>query len=71
MLKVFKRIFAAKKMREEQLALGKYVWFNRQDKIKRLTVLNEALEMDLREAKDSLRREIELNAKLMAKGTNK
>lgn len=71
MFRIIKSIFDCKKRRKEQMALGKYVWHNRQDKIRRLSALNDALSRDLEVAKDSLQREIELNAKLMAKGTNK
>jgi hypothetical protein len=68
MFRIIKSIFKGKKMRADQLALGKYIWQNRQDKIARLETLNEGLKKEVIQLKSSLAREIALNAKIMVKG---
>jgi hypothetical protein len=71
MFKKFKGLFF-KKSNEEMLALGKYVWQNRSEKIKglendnlRLKVENDVLRKKLQAAQNSLRQEISFSSKML------
>jgi hypothetical protein len=47
-------------------ALGKFVWFSKEDKIKRLVARINELEANVKNLQFRLKHEINVNAKLMA-----
>jgi hypothetical protein len=69
-----KKIFNGKAHEEEikfQLALGKYVWRNKQEKIDKLTAENGVLNTRIEILMIQLKQERDFNAKLLSERRNK